>query len=225
MVTPLSNSSCIFFMWTEGSVPTAHDFRTWSDGSAGVGRLLDFSRAGHVIEGLEGLRAEAPEFGRLVRGLLVADDDILFDQDRHRVGVLAGGSGAVLPLGLVLRPGLRVGDQSIAVLAGEAHGLLAVGGGQQRDRFCGWIIKPSVYVVVLAFERHVLPRPHLANDGDGLDQPVPAFLPVRPFACRDLLIQRLAGPDAEEDAAGVEMAHGSESLGRRPRGCSAASGR
>jgi hypothetical protein len=68
---------------------------------------------------------------------LVADDKILLDQDGHVGGVLAGGTRAVLTFGFVLNAGQRTGDQTVAMLTGEAHQLFTVRGGQQWDRARG----------------------------------------------------------------------------------------
>ena len=67
--------------------------------------LLDFDRARNVIQTLERFWSEAPKLSGLFCGLLIADDNILLNQDGHVGGVLAGGTRAVFPFRFVLHPG------------------------------------------------------------------------------------------------------------------------
>src|SRR5712672_2409829 len=76
----------------------------------------------------------------------------------------------------------------------------------------GWIVQLGIDGIVFSLVRNRLPRPERADDGDGFDQPFPAFVPVRPFAGGGLLVQRLARSDAEKYPAWVQEAQRCKSL-------------
>ena len=69
-------------------------------------------------------------------------------------------------------------------------------------------------VVVLPLEGHLLTGPQLAHELDGLTETSEALLEVGPFALESggVLVERLAGADAEHDAVGIEAAHRRERL-------------
>ena len=162
---------------------------------------------------LEGLGQKTPQLRGLLCLALVADDDELLDQHRHVCGALAGGFRSRLPFRFELLPGQRVGDQAVAVLPGEPHGFLAIGGGQQRNRARRRIVELAVHRVILAAMRDVLSRPELADDGDRLDEPLPPLGPARPRSRRGLLVKRFARADAEENSPGIKLGQGRERLG------------
>jgi hypothetical protein len=161
MLTPLSNSSCIFFTWTAGSVPDPERRKV-----------------------LERLRSEEPEFRCLFGCRLITDDNVLLDQSRHLRRVLAGRAGAGLQLRLMLLPGQRIADLSATVLTRQAHRFLAVGRCQQWDRPGRRIVEPGIGGVIFALEGNVLAGPKLPDDDDSLDQPVPSLLPSGPGSDR-----------------------------------------
>src|ERR1700755_3104745 len=97
IVAPLSNNSCIFFTWIEGSVPTAQDLKTSSIGGLGIRFPLDFDCARNVVKSLERLWTKAPKLAGFCRCLLIAHDDILLNKHGHVRGVLASRACALFP--------------------------------------------------------------------------------------------------------------------------------
>src|SRR5438067_12734912 len=71
--------------------------------------LLNFGRVRDAVIFLEGLWQKAPEFGGLLRLVLVADHDALLDQNRHIGGAFFGLSVTAVPSRVVLLAGMGVG--------------------------------------------------------------------------------------------------------------------
>ena len=94
-----------------------------------VGLLLNFSRVRDVIILFEALWQKAPEFGRSLRRVFVADHDKLLDQNRHVGGIFSRVSGAAFPFPFVLLPAAGIGNEAVPILAGKAHRFPAVCGG------------------------------------------------------------------------------------------------
>ena len=115
--------------------------------------LLNLGRVRDVVIFLEGLWQKAPEFGRLLRVVLVADHDKLLDQNRHIGGILTGVSGAAFPFRFVLLPGAGIGNEPVAMLAGQPHRFPAVCGGQKRNRLRRRVVELGVDIVVFAAMR------------------------------------------------------------------------
>ena len=143
---------------------------------------------------------------------------------RRIVGrVAAGRLGALGHLAEQLLVQRRVlaarADEAVADAAGQLGRQRAGRGHVDRDRLVGPVVDRRVGgAVPLALEVHALLRPEQADQLDRLGQPHPALLaPGELLAGRGRLVERLAGPDAEEHAPGREAAERPERLGDHRR--------
>jgi hypothetical protein len=130
------------------------------------------------------------------------------------------------PLGDFLhQPGVEVGvfaagrDEAVAGAAGELRRQRPGGGDEDRHRLVGLVVdRRQLGPVVLALEVDPLLVPEAADQLDRLRQPQAPLFAARELAAGDRgLVQRLAGADAEEDAARVERAESAERLGDNRR--------
>ena len=105
-------------------------------------------------------------------------------------------------------------DEAVPDAAGEPGGERPGGGDVDRHRLVGPVVDRRLLgAVVLAVEGDALLGPEAAHQLDRLGEAQPALLRARPLrAGRGRLVQRLAGADAEEDAAGVEAGERPERL-------------
>ncbi len=101
--------------------------------------------------------------------------------------------------------------------AGKPHRFLAIGGGEDRDRLRRRVVESRIDLIIFAAMADLLACPQLADHADRLDQPLPALVPIGPLSGRGLLVQRLAGTDAEEDTARIEQTQRGKGLGDNRR--------
>src|SRR4051812_49928838 len=83
--------------------------------------LLNLGRVRDVVIFLEGLWQKEPEFGGLLRLVLIADHDKLLDQNRHIGGGFFRVSGAPLPFPFFFFSGAGVGGWALPLSARQAR--------------------------------------------------------------------------------------------------------
>jgi hypothetical protein len=106
--------------------PHRPTFSHFFQGDLSFGAVLNSFRIANIEIGLPRLRTETPELRCLIKLVSAAHYNILFDKDRHSGGIFAGIRRSLLKFGLILLPGLWIGNESIGVLPAATHCLWSI---------------------------------------------------------------------------------------------------
>ena len=184
-----------------------------------VGEALHLDRVLDALLLLGRERQRGPPVGVLEGALAVAVvGDLELDHPPQRGRIAPGLPGAGGEVGeqlLVQRGVLAAGaDEAVAGAPRELRRERPGCGDVDRHRLLGPVVDGrALGLVVLAVEVDALLAPEPADQLDRLRQPQPPLLAAGERAAGDRrLVHRLAGADAEEDAAGREAAERREGL-------------
>jgi len=193
--------------------------------------VLGPDQPGHGLEILGAadvpLREVHPAVGPLAKGVVEGfllgrgPRDVHQHHAGHRVGVLARGAGS-LPEVLQEHPDLLFGGphghEGVAELSGLAAEVGARGGDEDRGRGRGKRVEPrALHPEEWALMAHHLAFEESAQDPDRLQEAGNPFLGFGPVAARDVLVEGLAGAQAQPEAARVHHLHGGRRLGQHGR--------